>query len=78
LRYPCSYLIYSEAFDEMPAVVRERVYERLWQILSGKDTDPKFASLSREDRKAILEILLATKKALPEYWRSGPRDASGV
>lgn len=68
-RYPCSYLIYSEAFDGMPAVVRDRIYRRLWEVLSGTDTDPRFASLSPEDRKAILEILLATKEGLPEYWR---------
>ena len=68
LRYPCSYLIYSEAFDEMPAIARDRVYLRLWEVLSNRDASPKFARLSKTDRKAILEILLATKKGLPEYW----------
>ena len=69
LRYPCSYLIYSEEFDEMPSVVRDRVYKRLWEILSGETANSKFVNLSSTDRKAILEILLATKKELPEYWR---------
>jgi hypothetical protein len=68
LRYPCSYLIYSEAFDQMPLVMKDRVYKRLWQVLSGEHQSPKFASLSRDDRQAILEILRATKKGLPEYW----------
>jgi hypothetical protein len=67
-RYPCSYMIYSEAFDSMPAVVKDRVYHRLWDVLSGKDTSPKFANLSADDRKAILEILRATKKDLPAYF----------
>ena len=32
-RYPCSYLIYSRAFDSLPGEVKEYVYQRLWEIL---------------------------------------------
>jgi hypothetical protein len=71
-RYPCSYLIYSEAFDSMPEEVKDRLYRRLWEVLSGKDTSPEFAHLTPGDRKAIFEILLATKKGLPGYWSVGP------
>ena len=67
-RYPCSYLIYSEAFDNLPDKARDRVYLRLWEVLSGKDRSPAFARLAASDRKAILEILLDTKKGLPTYW----------
>jgi hypothetical protein len=70
LRYPCSYLIYSEAFDHLPEIARERLYRRLWEILTERDTDGKFATLSANDRKAILEILRDTKKSLPDYWAS--------
>lgn len=68
-RYPCSYLIYSEQFDGMPAVLRDRVYRRLWEILTGADQTPAYARLTAADRRAILEILRETKKGLPEYWR---------
>jgi hypothetical protein len=68
-RYPCSYLIYSEAFDHLPAAARDRVYDRLHAVLSGRDTTAKFARLSSDDRKAILEILRDTKPGLPESWR---------
>jgi hypothetical protein len=68
LQYPCSYLIYSEAFDELPGVTRDRVYRRLWEILTGRYTNAKFAKISVEDRKAIIEILLDTKKGLPDYY----------
>jgi hypothetical protein len=68
LRYPCSYLIYSEPFDQLPEVARERLYRRLWEVLTGRDNTAKFASLSAKDRKAILEILQDTKKGLPDYW----------
>src|SRR5262249_30335049 len=64
-RYPLSYMIYSEIFDAMPAVARARVYQRLLDVLSGKDTSPKFAHLSETDRRTILEILRETKPGLP-------------
>jgi hypothetical protein len=67
-RYPCSYLIYSEAFDQMPPLMKDCVYRRLWQVLSGEEQSQKFASLSSNDRRAILEILRATKQGLPAYW----------
>ena len=64
-RYPLSYMIYSEVFDAMPAAVRNRIYQRLYDVLSGKDQTPKFARLSPNDRSAILEILQDTKPGLP-------------
>jgi hypothetical protein len=70
--YPCSYLIYSEAFEGLPDAAKEYVYRRLWDVLSGKDTSAEFAHLSTADRQAIREILLATKKGLPGYWKAEP------
>jgi hypothetical protein len=68
--YPCSYLIYSAAFDGLPVAVKDYVWRRLWEVLTEKDTSRAFAHLSSADRRAILEILLATKPDLPAYWRS--------
>jgi hypothetical protein len=68
--YPCSYLIYSEAFDAMPAPMKEYVYRRLWEVLSGQDSSEDFRHLSAADRRAILEILRATKSNLPDSWRA--------
>ena len=68
-RYPCSYLIYSESFDTLPEPAKGYVYHRLLEVLTGQDRSPDFAKLSVEDRRAILEILLATKSGLPEEWR---------
>jgi hypothetical protein len=61
LRYPCSYMIYSEAFDALPAGTKDAIYRRMWQILSGEDRDAKYARLSSADRRAIVEILRETK-----------------
>ena len=69
-RYPLSYMIYSEIFDAMPAPARERIYQRLFDVLSGKDRSPKFGHLSDADRSAILEIVRETKAGVPDYWSS--------
>jgi hypothetical protein len=68
-KYPCSYLIYSEAFDAIPGPAKEFIYRRLFDVLSGHEQGPEFASLSSEDRRAVLEILVATKPGLPEQWK---------
>ena len=69
MRYPCSYMIYSEAFDGMPDQAREATYERMWQILSGEEKSTRYSKLSLADRQAIVEILRETKKGLPEYFQ---------
>ncbi len=68
-KYPLSYMIYSQAFDGMPDLVRERVYQRLYDILSGKDQSEKYAKLTADDRKNILAIVRDTKPNLPAYWK---------
>ncbi len=68
-RHPCSYLIYSEAFEALPAAAKAAVYERMWEVLSGKETAPRYRHLAAADRQAIIEILKDTKKDLPTYFR---------
>jgi hypothetical protein len=68
-KYPCSFLIYSSAFDHLPTVIREEIYRRLWDILHGKDASPDFANLPDDQRTVIRDILLETKKGLPAYWK---------
>lgn len=68
-KYPCSYQIYSAAFEGMPADVRGYVLQRLYDVLTGKDQSPEFAHLSAADRTAVLEILRDTKPNLPDCWR---------
>jgi hypothetical protein len=76
-RYPLSYMIYNPAFDSLPAAVRERIYWRLYDVLSGQDSSPAFARLTAGDRTAILEILRDTKANLPDYWKSANAEPSG-
>lgn len=59
-KYPCSFLIYSQAFERLPEPLKKRIFARLDGVLAGKDPDAGFAALSAEDRKAVREILAAT------------------
>jgi hypothetical protein len=65
LRYPCSYMVYSEAFDGLSPAVKEAVYRRMLAILSGNDTHGAYARLTPDDRRAVLEILRDTKPDFP-------------
>ena len=73
LKYPCSYLVYSPAFDALPPLVKQPIYRRLWQVLSGEVTDARYAVLSLADRQAVVEILRDTKPDLPAYFSAVTR-----
>lgn len=69
-KYPMSFLVYSEAFDALPAPAKDYVWRRLWEVVSGKDQRKEFAALSAADRQAVREILIDTRRDLPVYWRT--------
>jgi hypothetical protein len=74
LKYPCSYLIYSPAFDALPPGAKDPIYRRMWEVLSGQEQEPRYRSaLSRADRQSIVEILRDTKKDLPQYFQNVTR-----
>ena len=56
MRYPCSFMIYSRAFDGLPAEARAAIYKRMWQVLSGEEKDERYGRLSLADRQEIVEI----------------------
>ena len=68
LRYPCSFLIYSQPFDGLPDNAKTAVYARLWEVLSGKERDQRYALLTPADRRAIREILTETKPDIAAYF----------
>jgi hypothetical protein len=68
LRYPCSYMIYSKAFDSLPEQAKSAVFQHLWRVLSGAEKGSRYARLSLTDRQAIVEILRDTKPDLPSYF----------
>jgi hypothetical protein len=64
-------LIYSEQFDALPEEAKSAVYQRLWDVLNGRDSAKRYSVLSPDDRTAIIEILRDTKRDLPSYWLVG-------
>jgi len=64
--YPLSYVVYSAAFDALPAYAKDYVYGRFADVLGGQEGDAAFAHLTPADRRSVQEILLATK---PDYAR---------
>jgi hypothetical protein len=67
-KHPCSYLIYSDSFNALPAPALDYIFKRLHAILTSQDTTKPFAHLTPTDRQSILQILRATHPNLPAYW----------
>jgi hypothetical protein len=68
MKYPCSYMIYSEAFEALPATAKDAIFARMWEILSGRDTSKRYERLTAGDRQAVIDILRETKRDLPDYF----------
>ncbi len=71
-KYPCSYMIYSKSFEALPQEMKEYVWKRLSEILTGKEPKGKYPNLTTEDQQAVLEILLDTKPEFRAWWDSHP------
>ena len=67
-KYPCSYLIYSDTFQTLPAIFQQAVFERLHTVLTTDELNEDFPHLSAKDKKAVYEILKATLPNLPKSW----------
>ena len=63
-KYPCSYMIYTDAFKSLPPLAVDYIRMRLTDILAGKDESAAFGHLSAADRTAIREILHDTAPEL--------------
>jgi hypothetical protein len=74
-RYPCSYMIYSQSFDELPPEMKTCIWKRLETILTGKDTSEIYAGLTQQDRQNVWEILRETKPEFAAWLKDHPRDS---
>lgn len=59
-KYPCSYLVYSDSFHNLPDEVRRRIVDQMTDILSGEDPSPGFGHFTADLRQMTLEILRET------------------
>ncbi len=69
-KYRCSYMIYSTAFKSLPKPLKNKVYQRLGAVLTGKDTSNEYAYLKESERARILNILVETLPGVPANWKS--------
>jgi len=67
MRYPCSYMVYSGAFDALAPSIRQAVYRRMIDQLSRGDARGEYNRVSAADRRAALEILADTKPDFPGH-----------
>lgn len=65
MKYPLSYMVYSEPFAAMPPPVRSAALRRILQVLGGDVRAPKYAHLVHDTRQAIAAILEGTLRDLP-------------
>jgi len=73
MRYPCSYLIYSDAFSALLPPAKNAIYQRMTEILSGQEKNIRYQRLSAADRIAITEILRDTIPDLPATFGKSSR-----
>jgi hypothetical protein len=64
LRYPLSYLVYSDQFAGLQDAARKQFFKRAREILASEDPGRDFSHISLADRHAIAEILADTH---PEF-----------
>ena len=65
LRYPCSFMVYSDAFEGLPPPIKRVVYRRMTEALSAIDPHPMRTDRVGEARRVALEILRETKPDFP-------------
>jgi hypothetical protein len=70
-KLPCSFLIQSESFDQLPDVIRGLILEKLVEGLTAGEPPKDFQHLTNEQRRGILEVLQDTK---PEFAALLPQD----
>lgn len=68
-RFPLSYMVYSQSFDSLNAAAKERIWRRLYDILSASDRTADAPHVDRTAGAAAIAILAATKPGLPDYWK---------
>lgn len=67
-KYPLSFLIYTDAFDALPDLIRQRFWAKLDNVLAGRDTTGMSAALNPTVRDTIREIVRDTKPEARKYW----------
>ncbi len=68
LRYPFSYLIYSDTFNNLPPEALNYIWAEIERILAPTERREGYERLSRRNKITIREILLETHPFPKKYW----------
>jgi hypothetical protein len=66
----CSFLIQSTSFGRLQPILRRRVLQHLWRVLTEEPVEPRYAYLESAEREAIRTILTSNLHNLPTAWRT--------
>jgi hypothetical protein len=69
-KYRCSFLVQSASFDRLEPILRRRVLQRLWRVLTEEPAEPRYAYLETAERSSIRGILASSLHRLPAAWRT--------
>lgn len=73
--YPLSFLIYTDAFEALPEVVKRMTYRRIDAILAGDDDSGDYDHITPELARTVREILRDTKPDFAETVASTAEEA---
>ena len=65
-KYPCSTMVYSEAFDHLPKPLRQEVIRQMHEVLTSEPSPENHPQLSASTRKKIQRILKDTLEGWPK------------
>jgi hypothetical protein len=68
-KHRASYMLYTESWQKLPAMLKDRVYYRMAEGLRDQNPAPIGAHIPVQEKLAIRSILKETLPGLPAWWR---------
>ena len=69
-RYPFSYIVYTDAFNELPQEALDYIWPELEHILDPNFRHEDYPYLSQREKSAVKEILMETHPMAVKYWKN--------
>ena len=69
-RYPFSYIVYTDAFNELPQEALDYIWPEIERILDPSFRHEDYPYLSRREKSAVKEILMETHPMAVKYWKN--------
>jgi len=68
-RYPSSFIVYTDTFNDLPQDVLDYIWAEIERILDPTIRHEGYSHLSRSEKTVIKKILLETHPSATEYWK---------